>query len=236
MRRLVLAALALAAVAGCGADEPQSPPASPSGALPPVLLVHGYGGSAGDMARLASALEAAGRDARPVNLDPAWGDWDDQVARLDAAAGDDAEVDVVGFSAGGLVARLWAVGDGAEVARRVVTVATPNQGTDPAVLGSACTGTCADLLAGSDLLDDLNDREPPTGPDWVAVWSEDDGVVVPAESARLEGALDVRLQDVCPGVAAAHLDLLGPPATAIVVAVLDGDAPAAPDDSSCASE
>ena len=130
--------------------------------------------------------------------------------------------------AGGGAARRG--GGAAAAARRVVTVATPNHGTSAEVLGPSCTGGCASLLAGSDLLTTLNADETPDGVEWTTIWSETDGVVSPASSARLEGALDVRVQDVCPGLTPDHLEMLAAPVPAMVAAVLAGSEP---DDSVC---
>lgn len=212
-------------VAACSSEDP------PSGAAtePPVLLLPGFGGSTSDLALIAAALEEDGREVRLVELDEDWPDFDTQAQRLDDAVGDADEVDVVGFSAGGLVARLWALQD-PDVARRVVTVATPNHGTAPEVLGPECTGGCASLLAGSPLVTELNTDESPAGVEWATIWSETDGVVVPPTSAQLEGALDVRVQDVCPGLTPNHLEMLSAPVPAMVVAVLAGSAP---DESVC---
>jgi len=80
----------------------------------PVLLVPGYGGSTTSLQVLAGRLRAAGRDASVVTL-PGEGTGDlvaqarvlDAAARAAVAAGAPS-VDVVGYSAGGVVVRLWA--------------------------------------------------------------------------------------------------------------------------------
>ena len=224
MRRLLLpfVLLVVLLVAACSGEET----ARPVAADPPVLLVPGLGGTTSDFVILEAALEEEGREVVLVELDPDWPDFDTQVAILDAAVGDSAEVDVVGFSAGGLVARQWAAEGGTEAARRIVTVATPNHGTRRAVLGVDCTAACLDLLAGSDLVAGLNaGDETPAGADWGTVWSSTDGVVVPARSARLEGAVDVRVQDVCPDSTPSHLEMLSEPVAAMVVAVLSSEDP-----------
>lgn len=217
---LALAVLAVLA-GGCSEADPAPEPA----AEPPVFLLPGFGGSTSDLTLIAAALEDDGRDVRLVELDPDWPDFAAQAALLDQAVGDAEEADVVGFSAGGLVARLWASSD--DAARRVVTVATPNHGTAPAVLGPDCTGGCAELLAGSDLVTELNADESPEGVAWATIWSSTDGVVQPAESARLEGALDVLVQEICPDLAPNHLQMLAAPVPAMVVSVLDGGEPTA---------
>lgn len=221
-------AAALLVLSGCGSPDPSAPEPA---AEPPVFLLPGFGGSTSDLALIAAELRSAGRDVRLVELDEDWPDFETQAALLDDAVGDSASVDVVGFSAGGLVARLWASSDAAGgAARRVVTVATPNHGTSADVLGPGCTGGCASLLAGSDLLTELNADETPDGVKWTTIWSETDGVVSPASSARLAGALDVRVQDVCPGLTPNHLEMLSAPVPALVAAVLAG---AEPDASAC---
>ena len=150
----------------------------------PVLLVPGYGGSVVALDRLAAALRAAGRDATVVGLpgDGA-GPLEDQAtalgtaaqAALDAGA---PSVDVVGYSAGGVVARLWvAEHGGTDQARRVVTLGSPQHGTDVAGLAAvlapdSCPAACQELAPDSPLLGRL-DRgdETPAGPLWVSIWT-----------------------------------------------------------------
>ena len=55
-------------------------------------------------------------------------------------------------------------------------------------------------MPGSELLRRLNARdETPAGPAWVTLRSTADQVVTPVDSAALDGALDVAVQDLCPG-------------------------------------
>ena len=103
-------------------------------------------------------------------------------------------VDVVGYSAGGVVARLWvADGDGAGTARRVVTLGSPQHGIDVAGLAAvlapgSCPAACQELTPDSPLLGRLNrGDETPAGPLWVSIWTTDDQVVTPATSASLDG-------------------------------------------------
>ena len=64
---------------------------------------------------------------------------------------------------------------------------------------------------------------------WVALWTEDDKTVVPPDSGSLDGALDISLQSVCPGVHADHADVpRTPEVISIVEAVLREPAPLAP--------
>ncbi len=232
----VLAALALGVVVAIGVGlwggrEPETVPASQ--AMPgPVLLVPGYGGSTTALDVLAEALTRAGRDATVVQLaGDGTGDLDEQAGVLKDAADralertGAASVDVIGYSAGGVTARLW-VRDhgGAGLARRVVTLGSPHHGSDLAGLAAdlatdSCPAACQQLAPGSDLLRRLNaGDETPSGPMWVSIWSTDDQTVVPPDSAALAGALEFTIQSVCPGVVVAHGDL--PRAPAVMAAVL----------------
>ena len=132
-----------------------------------------------------------GRRARPSAVD-------DAMARTGAES-----VDVVGYSAGGLVARLWVADGGADVARRVVTLGSPHHGTSLADLAGdlapgQCPLGCLQLGTDSDLLSRLNaGDETPEGPTWVSIWTTQDRDVTPPDSARLEGALNLPVQSVC---------------------------------------
>ena len=227
----VLAGAAIAvAVALAGRDEPVEPV---SQATPgPVLLVPGYGGSRTALEVLAGALRAQGRDASVVRLSgDGTGDLGEQAEVLDEAAEAALErtgagsVDVVGFSAGGVIARLWVADHGGgSVARRVVTLGSPHHGTDLAGLASdlapdRCPEACRQLAPNSDLLRALNaGDETPPGPEWVSIWTTDDRVVVPADSAAIDGAVGYPIQSVCPGLVVAHGDL--PRTPAVVAATL----------------
>jgi triacylglycerol esterase/lipase EstA (alpha/beta hydrolase family) len=208
----VLVAGVLAAVIVVVVNRPGSSNAAPPVAQDepgPVLLVPGYGGSTSALDVLAARLRSAGRQATVVRL-PAdgTGDLRDQADALDRAArsaiaGGAPSVDVVGYSAGGVVARLWAEEDGgAAIARRIVTLGAPHHGTDLAALAGSllpgqCPTACAQLAPNSDLLTRLNTRTMPTGPVWVSVWTEQDQIVTPPDSARLDGALNIPVQSVC---------------------------------------
>ncbi|HEU5107936.1 MAG TPA: lipase, partial [Micromonosporaceae bacterium] len=169
----------------------------PSQAAPgPVLLIPGYGGNQRALSVLAGRLRAEGREATVVTLpDGGTGDLLRQVETLDADVraaldGGAPSVDLVGYSAGGVVARAWVDRrDGATVARRVVSLGSPLHGTRIAALGltlgaDACPTACRQLAPGSDLLDDL-DGPLPEGLPWLSVWTEDDEIVKPPDSARL---------------------------------------------------
>jgi triacylglycerol lipase len=209
----------------------------------PVLLVPGYGGGTAGLEVLAGSLRAAGRTATVVPLPgDGTGDLALSVAALDAAAAvtGASPVDVVGYSAGGVVARLWAEQEPDSV-RRVVTLGSPHHGTRVAALGAAvapesCPVACRQLAPDSALLSELNDGdETPDGPQWLALWTVQDQVVTPPESARLEGAVNVELQRLCPGLAVSHGQLpVDRTVTAIVLDALSGPEVGEPSDAVCA--
>jgi triacylglycerol esterase/lipase EstA (alpha/beta hydrolase family) len=204
----------------------------------PVLLVPGYGGDTTSLDVLAEGLREDGRDA--VVVAPrggGTGDLRDQAARVASVArglvADGApSVDLVGYSAGGVVVRLVVADEGGgSFVRRVVTLASPHHGTEVAGLASdlgsaGCPAACEQLAPDSDLLTTLNaGDETPPGPDWVALWTTDDATVVPPTSGELDGALDIELQDVCPGLVAQHADVPRTPAVIEIVQEQLGTAP-----------
>jgi triacylglycerol lipase len=117
---LVLAAAAAAAVAAAGAGGGPAIGGSASSHGPrqnqpgPVLLIPGYGGSTQSLSVLAARIRASGRQATVVSLPGnGTGSLIQDATVLDAAAaralrGGAPSVDVVGYSAGGVAALVWA--------------------------------------------------------------------------------------------------------------------------------
>ncbi len=231
---LVLGAAALGVVLLVPVVTGATPRAADQDRPGPVLLVPGYGGSTGSLRDLAARLTAAGRDATVVDLP---GDGTGDLNAAADALGDAAEaalqrtgaasVDVVGYSAGGVVARLWVATSedpaGAEIARRVITLGSPQHGTSVAdlagsVLPQPCPEACRQLATDSDLLRRLNaGDETPAGPTWVSIWTTQDETVTPPDSARLDGALNLPVQSVCPDASVGHGEL---PTAPLVQAML----------------
>ena len=194
----------------------------------PVLLVPGYGGSTASLEGLAATLRSRGHSAAVLTLaGDGTGDLRVQAQRLAAAAtaaiaAGAPSVDVVGYSAGGVVARIWAADfGGARQARRIVTLGSPHHGTRVAELGatlaaSACPVACQQLVPGSALLDALD--ESANGPVWTSLWTAQDEVVTPPDSARLDGALSIEVQSVCSDARVPHGQL---PRDPLVVGLLE---------------
>jgi triacylglycerol lipase len=239
-RRLLLLAVALLAAVGSLAGlliglrpgEVAKPPEGPV----PIVLVHGYDGTSASFGTLAARLRAAGRQVVTVDL-PHRGTGDiDRSAAVVARAVDGTRavrVDLIGYSAGGIVVRDYLGQPGRAVrARHVVLLGTPNHGAQlagmAALLGpQLCNGACAQLAPDSPLLQRLNrlvgGAEIPAGPDFTSIWTARDQTVTPPASAVLAGARNIRLQDVCADSVAGHGDLVRDPLTiGLVLRSVDG--------------
>jgi triacylglycerol esterase/lipase EstA (alpha/beta hydrolase family) len=242
---LVAATVAVRVSSGEGGTPSGYPDQADPG---PVILVPGYGGNTASLTALAARITATGRSAQVLGLPGGGtGDLTAQVRTLDdavraALARGAASVDVVGYSAGGVVARLWVAQDGgAHEARRVVTLGSPLHGAQIAAVGAnlvpgACPVACQQLAPGSALLRQLDATPLPSQLPWLSLWSQDDQTVTPPDSARLAGAVNVALQQVCPAEQVAHAQLpTDPLVTGLVLNAL-GTAPiAAPTASQCRS-
>jgi len=240
----LVAVLVVRAVARAG-----RPTAAPDRDTPgPVLLIPGYGGGREALTVLAGRIRATGRQAEVLAL-PGDGTGDLalqaevlQAAVLKLLAAGAPSVDVVGYSAGGVVARLWvARHDGAHLARRVVTIGAPLHGATLAALGASmgngvCPPACQQLVPGSALLADL-DRDPvPAGLGWLSLWTANDETVTPPDSARLAGATNVELQAVCRDAVVQHGALpTDPLVTGIVLRALAAAPLVAPTAADCAA-
>lgn len=225
---VLLAVLVTAAVAVVGAVRRPAPVDQQR--LGPVIVVPGYGARLGSLDPLVAELRRQGRD--PVVFEPTennegdlrvqarrLGDLVDRTRKRTGAA----SVDLVGYSAGGVIARLYVREDGgASVVRRVLTLGSPHHGTDVAALAQevagGCPTACEQLATGSELLRRLNaGDETPAGPAWVTVRTTGDQTVTPSTSAALSGAVNVTVQDLCRGATTSHGALPGDP---VVLATL----------------
>jgi triacylglycerol lipase len=223
---IVLVGLVAIGVAHRG---PAVPTSVDQGRLGTVILVPGYGGSQAALLVLADRLRATGRTTSVVTLPgDGNGDLTQQADALDAAVGlalrnGAPSVDLVGYSAGGVVVRLWIARYRAATAvRRVVTLGSPLHGASIAGVGStfvpgACPTACQQLVPGSSLLKQLDTVPVPAGLPWLSLWTKVDQTVTPPDSARLAGAVDVEVQDICADSQVQHGQLPTDPLTAGLV-------------------
>lgn len=241
-RRLVLGLVALLVVVVVAAVVavvvPRLGGGGPDQADPgPVVLVPGYGGDAADVAPLAAEARRQGRAA--YAFDPPGDGTGDLRTEARALAtyvdrvrtrADAGSVDLVGYSAGGIVARLYVASyGGGSVVRRVLTLGTPNHGTEVAQLAKdaagGCPAGCEQLATDSEVIRRLDaGDETPDEQEWVTVRSDDDRTVVPTDTAELEGALNLRIQSFCPDARTTHGNLPSDPVSLAAVDVLVGSA------------
>jgi triacylglycerol esterase/lipase EstA (alpha/beta hydrolase family) len=241
-RQLLIGAIALLVVAvgatvavlttsSGGLAHPTAPRSGvpAQGELGPVILVPGYGGSTSALDVLASHIRATGRTATVLQL-PGTGTGSllADAALLNATVDGylrrgAPSVDIIGYSAGGVAALIWARrDDGAASARRIITLGSPFHGTQlataaEAMVPGACPAACQQLVPGSQLLDSLDVADAAGLPRWMSVWTSNDQVVTPPDSARLPGALDVEVQSVCPAATVSHSQL---PTSPVVIAMV----------------
>ena len=221
----ILAAIAVTFGVQASRGQPEAVPGRPGA----VLLVPGYGGSTAALDVMAARIRQAGRTAAVVPLaGNGTGDLMVQARVLDgyvngALSAGSGPVTVIGYSAGGVVAWLWDVNyGGTDRVGRIITLGSPLHGAQLAALGAAvdpgvCPVACQQLVPGSALLTQLQQTPARSRPPWLSLWSTDDQVVRPPDSARLAGAVNVPLQSVCPGAVIAHGQL---PATPLVIGIV----------------
>jgi triacylglycerol lipase len=214
----------------------------------PVLLVPGYGGQTSSLSELAARIRATGRQATVVRMPGnGTGSLTADASVLNSAVSqalhDGApSVDVIGYSAGGVVALLWArEDDGSGKARRVITLGSPYHGASIAAgaagfVPGACPTACQQLVPGSSLLAGLDALPAPARPRWMSLWTTDDRVVTPPASARLPGAINVPIQSICPAQRISHEQLpTNPVVTAIVLQAIGPGPMLAPTSADCVS-
>lgn len=159
---------------------------------PPLLFVHGLGGSRGDFLLMAGYLYLHGRKrSYRIGFDTTQTIAD----RARALAGfveevvettGEPQVDLVAHSLGGLLVRLALSDfDLARRARLVITLGTPHAGTYPARF--ADTPITRELRPDSPLVRRLAATPWPAEVRGVSFWSRSDMLVLPPESAALAG-------------------------------------------------
>ena len=195
-----------------------------------VYVIPGHGGSLGSITALTNSLKTQGWNATMVDIGNGGASintYANQVASM-VAASNEGSVMLVGYSEGGLIARATAAHIPGKIAR-VVTVSTPNQGTDIAKLGASfapdqCDQACIDMEPGSALLNSL----PSAVGDatrWMSLYSATDPVVRPAESGELPGSTTLEMNAFCGGTFDHNTLVDSPNTAAIVNAFLDEGTP-----------
>lgn len=167
----------------------------------PVLLIHGIDDTRDVMQPLGHYLEGRGWRTFAFDLVPSNGQVgfeglarqvQRQVAEVRARTGA-AKVDIVGFSLGGMVARVYLqeLGGVSEV-ERLVTISSPHHGSWMAYFRWNALGE--ELRPGSRVYARLNGNLAPlAGVRHTAIWTPFDLMIVPSWSSALPGAREVRI-------------------------------------------
>lgn len=167
----------------------------PRGAGQPILLVHGYGCSRGAWWLLRRRLERAGHVVATVSLFPPYTSMGKLVpqlaARIEAVctATGSPSVVLVAHSMGGLICRSYLARHGGERVSRLLTLATPHQGTELARIGIG--RNAREMTPGSLWLTDMAAEKLPVPA--VSLRNAYDNYCMPQDNQRLPGMRDVEL-------------------------------------------
>ncbi|MGP3921747.1 alpha/beta fold hydrolase [Streptomyces sp. 8N616] len=148
------------------------------------------------------------------------------------------KADIVGHSQGGMMPRYYLKFlHGANKVDDLVGIVPSNHGTTnplAAVTGATVCAACADQVAGSPFLTELNaGGDTVSGPDYTVITTKYDEVVTPYTSAFLDGptkqVTNITLQDACPMDPIEHDQSPNDPVVARwVINALDREGPADP--------
>ncbi|MYV93292.1 alpha/beta fold hydrolase [Streptomyces sp. SID1034] len=173
------------------AAAPQLPTAGRS--HPPVILLHGFIDNRSVFVLLRRSLARHGwRHLESLNYSPLTVDIKVAAELLGRHVEDicartgHAEVDIVGHSLGGLIARYYVqrlAGD--RRVRTLVTLGTPHSGTRSAQLAHAHP-IVRQMCPGSALIEELRLPAPGIRTRFVSFWSDLDTLMIPVETARVE--------------------------------------------------
>ncbi|MEU5096724.1 alpha/beta fold hydrolase [Streptomyces sp. NPDC020996] len=180
--------------------SPAAPLPSPDGATqlptetgPPVVLLHGFIDNRSIFVLLRRSLAQHGRQRiESLNYSPLTCDVRTAAELLGRHIEEICErtgsrqVDVVGHSLGGLIARYYVqcLGGDARV-RTLVTLGTPHSGTRVAPLANAHP-IVRQMRPGSPVVEELSRPAPGCRTQFVSFWSDLDHLMVPLESACID--------------------------------------------------
>ncbi len=164
----------------------------------PLLFVHGLGGSRGDFLLMSSYFWLKGR-SRTYRIHFRRGQSVDQMARSLACfvrtvkiKTGEKQIDIVAHSLGGLVARMAVTEHGlAASVNTLITLGSPHLGTHAARLLN--TATLRELRPDSDLMKRLSRKRWPARVRGVTFWSRSDLMILPPESAALQGTTAIEM-------------------------------------------
>ncbi|GAA2971338.1 MULTISPECIES: lipase family alpha/beta hydrolase [Streptomyces] len=204
------------------ATAPGRPSAAAGDGRPPVLLLHGFIDNRSVFVLLRRSLARHGwHHLESLNYSPLTCDiraaaelLGRHVEEIRARTGH-SEIDIVGHSLGGLIARYYVQRLGGDRrVRTLVTLGTPHGGTAFAPLAGAHP-IVRQMRSGSDLIEELRRPAPGCRTRFISFWSELDRIMLPVETACVDhpdlDALNVRVTGI------GHLALPVHPAVAAAV-------------------
>jgi hypothetical protein len=184
----------------------------------PIVMVHGYFSNRGYFGPLVRSLEAHG--VGPIfapNFPSAFTNIEGFMERLAAEieriveATGEPRVILVCHSMGGLVARAYLCTHGVARVKKVVTIASPHNGTVHARFGSGANAKQMEVA--SDFLKELCRNEGEKGPEcgMTSIYTPHDNLVAPQDTSRLAWARNIAI----PG--RGHVDILASERLAAIV-------------------
>ena len=196
--------------------RPDPPPAR-DGRMP-VVMIHGYFSNRGYFGPLVRRLESHG--VGPIftpNFPSAFTTIEhyvEQLARFmeeTCEASGQPQVVLIAHSMGGLVARAYLCTHGARRIRKLITIASPHNGTVHARLGSG--PNAKQMERASQFIEELCRKEGEKGPDCglTSVYTPHDNLVAPQDTSRLPWARNIPV----PG--RGHVDILASNRLATIV-------------------
>ncbi len=184
----------------------------------PIVMVHGYFSNRGYFGPLVRAMEAHG--VRPIfapNFVAAFATIEDfveqlrgEIDRIVGATGEP-QVILVCHSMGGLAARAYICAHGSARVKKLVTIASPHNGTVHARFGSGANAR--QMMRASEFLLALCHQEGEKGPDCgvTSIYTPHDNLVAPQDTSRLAWARNIAI----PG--RGHVDILASERLAAIV-------------------
>ncbi|MFF9126001.1 esterase/lipase family protein [Streptomyces sp. NPDC014889] len=174
----------------------------PTEAKPPVVLLHGFIDNRSVFVLLRRSLAQHGRQrVESLNYSPLTCDIRTAAELLGRHIEEICErtgsrqIDVVGHSLGGLIARYYVQRLGGDLrVRTLVTLGTPHSGTRVAPLANAHP-IVRQMRPGSELIEELSRPAPGCSTHFVSFWSDLDHLMDPLESACIHHP-DLKVENV----------------------------------------
>ncbi len=168
------------------------------GTRPPVILLHGLFQNRGCLVWLQHRLHTAGYQQTISINTPPWRDLEALTEEL-AKKVDEMRIKLkvdkvilVGHSMGGIIARNYVQNrGGAAYVHGMVTLGSPHHGSKLAPFALSSMGKS--LLPGSTFLREFNSIAWPQGTPATSIYTRYDNIVLPTESAKMEGAQLIEL-------------------------------------------